>query len=80
MADEQAGVDGWVVAAEYRSLVVWSASSASWDGNPARGSPRQFRALKCLNMARAAAARRCVWKAQQRQPPLPGRGDDAQVI
>ena len=80
MAEEQAGVVGWVVAAEcYRSLVVWSASSASWEGNPARGSPRQFRALKSLNMARAAAARRCL-ESTTETAALPGRGDDVQVI
>ena len=80
MADEQAGVVGWVVAAEcYRSLVVWSASSASWAENPARGSPRQFRALKCLNMARAAAARRCLESTTETAASSPG-GDDAQVI
>ena len=63
----------------YRSLVVWSASSASWEGNPARGSPRQFRALKSLNMARAAAARRCLESTTETAAPSP-RGDDVQVI
>ena len=56
----------------YRSLVVWSASSASWPENPARGSPRQFRALKSLKMARAAAARRCLESTTETAASSPG--------
>ena len=79
MADEQAGVVGWVVAA---AIDLW------WSGLPRLPAgratlPAAARAsfgLSSVSTWPEQPQPGAVWKAQQRQPPLPGRGDDVQVI
>ena len=79
MAEEQAGVVGWVVAA---AIDLW------WSGLPRlpaglRTLPAAARAsfgLSSVSTWPEQPQPGAVWKAQQRQPLLPGRRDDVQVI
>ena len=72
MAEEQAGVVGWVVAA---AIDLW------WSGLPRLPAgmatlPVAARAsfgLSSLSTWPEQPQPGAVWKAQQRQPPLPGR-------
>ena len=79
MAEEQAGVVGWVVAA---AIDLW------WSGLPRlpaglRTLPAAARAsfgLSSVSTWPEQPQPGAVWKAQQRQPPLSPGGDDVQVI
>ena len=79
MAEQQAGVVGWVVAA---AIDLW------WSGLPRlpaglRTLPAAARAsfgLSSLSTWPEQPQPGAVWKAQQRQPPPSPGGGDVQVI